>query len=511
MIKRFLRWLFAPAPVMGNPMSTPAGRSVFTTDLGDDLDRQVDRGKLLARINERQFGNALAAIRVIPDGGSQSGLFAQDSAEDFASIKGIFGLNQIGLPDVQASWFGSQGFIGYQMCAIIAQHWLVNKACAVPARDAIRKGFVINVPDAAGDPVAVHAALIKADKKYKLKRNLVEFVKMGRVFGVRVAMFKFDNVPDDFYTAPFNADGIRPSSYRGIVQVDPYWMVPELTTSAAMDPSSIDFYEPTFWVLNGRRVHKSHLVIFKGPEVADVLKPSYLYGGMSIPQMIFERVYAAERCANESPQLLLTKRTTVFYTDVSAALANKKQFDERLQDWTGWRDNHAVKVADKEADKMEQTDTGLADLDATIMTQYQLVAAIANVPATKLLGTSPKGFGAAGDYEIENYHEELETVQEDMLPLIERHHLCVMRSDVLPMVTGAKLAPLEIVFNTLDSLTAEEQANVNKVKADTDAVLVTAGVLAADEVRERLAADKWGGYEGLEVLDDMDPPVEEIA
>lgn len=507
MIKRILRWLFAPAPPAAAAPVTPAkpSASIFTTDAPDDVERRLSRDELRDKINARQFGTALAEVRVIPEGGAQAAAFATDSAEQFSSIKGVFSLNQIGLPDVQAAWFGSQGFIGYQMCAVVAQHWLVNKACAIPARDAIRKGFTINVPEDVGAAPQVLDMLQKADKKYRLKRNLVQYIKMGRVFGVRVAMFKFDNVADDFYTHPFNPDGIRPYSYRGIAQIDPYWIVPELTTSAAMDPSSIDFYEPTFWVINGRRVHKSHLVIFRGPEVADVLKPSYLYGGMSLPQMIFERVYAAERCANESPQLLLTKRSTTFYTDVVAALANKTKFDERMQMWASWRDNHAIKVADKDADKMEQTDTGLADLDATIMTQYQLVAAIANIPATKLLGTSPKGFGAAGDYEIENYHEELESVQEEMLPLIERHHVCVMRSDIMPAVSGLKPTPFEIVFNPLDSLTSTEEATVNKLKADTDAVLVNAGAIDGNDVRNRIARDTKSGYDGIEVLEPLDP------
>ena len=61
-------------------------------------------------------------------------------------------------------------------------------------------------------------------------------------------------------------------------------------------------------------------------------------------------------------------------------------------EWAGLRDNYGVKVIDKDAEDLTQFDTGLADLDVTIMTQYQLVAAIAGVPATKLLGTTPKGF-----------------------------------------------------------------------------------------------------------------------
>src|SRR6202000_3053440 len=40
-------------------------------------------------------------------------------------------------------WYAQQAFIGHQMCAIVAQHWLVNKACSQMPRDAMRKGYKI--------------------------------------------------------------------------------------------------------------------------------------------------------------------------------------------------------------------------------------------------------------------------------------------------------------------------------------------------------------------------------
>ncbi len=68
------------------------------------------------------------------------------------------------------------------------------------------------------------------------------------------------------------------------------------------------------------------------------------------------------------------------------------------------------------------------------MTLWQVVAAGGNYPATKLLGTSPKGFGASGDYESENYHEFLETLQEfGASPMVERHHKLVNRAYIKPM------------------------------------------------------------------------------
>ena len=53
------------------------------------------------------------------------------------------------------------------------------------------------------------------------------------------------------------------------------------------------------------------------------MKPAYLYGGLPVPQLISERVYAAERTANEAPMLAMTKRLTVLKCDITQAVANQ--------------------------------------------------------------------------------------------------------------------------------------------------------------------------------------------
>ena len=442
---------------------------------------------------------------VLTGDGKDLTVFTGDANDYASSLKAVFALGQVGLPEVQALWYGSQGFIGHQMCALMAQHWLINKACLIPARDAIRKGFTFTVNDGSEVAPEVLAALEKANRRYKLNKALVEYVKMGRVFGVRVALFRVESDDPDYYVKPFNPDGIAPGSYRGVSQIDPYWCVPELTTASASDPSALDFYEPTYWIINNQRYHKSHLVIMRGPEVADILKPSYLYGGLSVPQMIYERVYAAERTANEAPQLALTKRATIFYTDAGKAIANQEVFEKRLGVWAQFRDNYGVKIADKDADKIEQHDTSLSELDAVIMTQYQIVAAAANVPATKLMGTTPKGFNATGEYEAESYHEELESIQvNDMEPLIDRHMVCLIRSDILPRF-GIKPFTVDCTWKPIDSMSSKESAEVRKLNAEADKLYaVDIGAVSGEEVRAKVAGDEQSGFNGLQVMTDHD-------
>jgi len=456
---------------------------------GFDTAPRIGRG-------ERMFNASLArALAVAPI--AQTGVM--DDSAGVQTIKRAYGGSGGVLSDALTGWFLAQGFIGHQLCAYIAQHWLIDKACAMPARDAIRQGYTV-VSDDGGDlDTKVLHTIKKADERFRLNHHMRQFVSRGRVFGIRIALFRVESTDAEYYEKPFNPDGVTPGSYKGIVQVDPYWCSPELDSAAAADPSSPNFYEPTWWNINGKKYHRSHLVIFRNGDVADILKPVYLYGGVSVPQRILERVYAAERTANEAPQLAMTKRSTVFATNIEEAMADEEKLIERLASWAQYRDNYAVKLIDKEGDSVTQTDTSLADLDAVIMSQYQIVAAAANVPATKLLGTTPKGFNATGEYDESNYHEELESIQaHDLTPLVERHHLLVMRSHVMKACNLSAPLSTSVVWAPLDSPTATELATTNKTKAEADAALVTAGAIDAIDVRNRIRQDRDSGYYGIE-------------
>lgn len=420
------------------------------------------------------------------------------------SFKGFDDLQVSNLPDALVGWYASQSFIGYNMCAIIAQHWLIDKACSMPARDAIRHGFELQVsgaPDINGDgntadeDRAIAEEIDEQDTLFRLGWNMEQFVRMGRVFGIRVAFFKVESDDPLYYERPFNPDGITPGSYKGIVQVDPYWCVPVLDLESSSDPASVHFYEPAWWIINGQRYHRSHLCIFRNSEPPDLLKPLYQYGGVSVPQKIMERVYAAERTANEGPQLAMTKRLIVLKTDVAQALGNQSKFVEHMQIFTQLMNNFGVKVVDTD-DNIEQFDTALSELDNVIMTQYQLVAAGANVPATKLLGTTPKGFNSSGGYEESSYHEELESIQaNDLTAFVTRHHELVMRSIILP-ARGIKpgVVTVKISWAAVDSPSAKEYAEINYLKSQTDSLYVAAQAIDGHDIRQRLKADANSDY-----------------
>ncbi|TCJ96156.1 hypothetical protein EV694_1708 [Volucribacter psittacicida] len=405
-----------------------------------------------------------------------------------------------------ANWFAAHSFIGYQMCALLAQNWLINKACSIPARDATRNGYDIISTDGSEIPDDIIKALQKYDKQYRLRWNCEQFVRMGRIFGIRLALFDIESDDPEFYEKPFNLDGVTKGSYKGIIQIDPYWCIPMLVGEELSNPASQNFYEPTYWQINGKKYHRSHLIIFRNSEVPDLLKPVYLYGGLPVPQLIMERVYGAERTASESLGLVTSKRTTVWLTNMAMFAADAENNSQKLKQWVSYRDNYGVKVGDKDGDQLQQFDTALGDLDEVIMTNYQLVAAASNVPATKLLGTTPKGFNSTGEGEAKNYHEELESIQEhDLTELVERHHQLVIKS------CGLESIETTINWRPVDSPTAQELAERNKLKADTYSALVMCGAIDGADVRYRLASDPDSGFHDMGEQDNEHKLLEELG
>ncbi len=379
MIKKIIEFFKKNEPIKEEPVFRERPKQFISDDMFDNNQERIEE------LWEMNFKDAIHPTIVLDEKNKIN--FAMDNN---LNIKAPYQAQNI-IPEAQVLWYASQTFIGYQLSAMLAQQWLISKACLLPAKDATRNGYEITVNDGTEVLPEILDEIRKLDIEYNLNKNLIQFVQMGRVFGIRIAMFIIKSDDEDYYKNPFNPDGITKDSYKGISQIDPYWITPQLDAEASGDPASINFYEPTWWVINGKLVHRTHLIIFRTEEVADILKPSYIFGGIPIPQKIAERVYAAEVTANEAPKLALTKRTDVINVDMAQATALPGGFISRIKQWVYNRDNYGVKTLGLD-ESMNQFDTSLTDLDAVIMTQFQLVAAACNVPAVKLMGTPSQRF-----------------------------------------------------------------------------------------------------------------------
>lgn len=464
MIKRFKKLFSKPLPVVIEDESKEGQR---------------EQRKALKRPKDKVFTWEQAATSA---GDTMDSISYSGSNGDSFNVKS---LGHVGINPQQAEWFMSQQPIAYSLSAYIAKHWLVAKAISVPAKDAIRNGYTIDCDD----KDAITTLRYKEDEKFDLNARLLEFLVTGRTFGGAVALFLVESTDPDYYENPFNIDGVLPGSYKGIKIIDPVYMNPVLHNGNIQDPASADFMRPTYWEIGNRRYHHTHFTFCIPNKVSDIAKPTYRYFGISLPELIHERVYSAEKTASEAPELVVTKRLSAIEIPDLQDL-DPNDIYSQLEDLAVYRDNFSMVVL-PEGSNMTQYETSLGDLDSVIMTQYQLVAAAANVPATKLLGTTPKGFNSTGDYEESSYREELESIQTtDLKPLLLRHYNVLSRSLEL-------MVDITLTWDALDSPEASEVATINNLNSQTAVNYHNIGAIDGYDVRDSLNRDEDSPYYGL--------------
>lgn len=428
--------------------------------------------------------------------------YAMDCGADDCqlSARNMFGMDGVANAIIY-TFFAKHGFIGWQLCSMLSQHWLINRACRLPNEDALAPGWTVEwsgeAPEGEDDKSELLRKVVEvSNQKFKLSEAALRFGVNRSIYGQALAYFEIEG--EDPAT-PLNIDGVKPGTFKGINIVEPYWAFPEWNGDG-MTPGTSHFYRPQYYTVGGKRIHISRLCVKPFVEVPDILKPSYYFGGIPLTQMIYERVYAAEKTANEVPELALTKRMLVADANIADMMARPDVFGAKANMVWRSRNNRGVYYKNPQ-ETVTQLDTNLADLDDNVWTQYQLVAAVASLPSDRLLGTSPKGFQSTGEYERRTYAQTLKTYQETAYrEFVEKGTALTLKSEF------DCAAPVSVIFEPIDTPTEAERAATQLQQAQRLSALMNDGIISAEEARENLINDKGGGFSQLS----KEPPQEEL-
>lgn len=409
-------------------------------------------------------------------------------------------------------FFGDDlNWIGWITCATIAQHPLISRCCSIPGEDAIAVGYKLQPED---EDVDGNGTVNTKDEKF-LKRLIKDAKRMGineacrkldankRVFGIGICVPCFESDSEtgrkyiwNMLRNPMNIDALGNKSirYTGMKVIDPYWLTPIFDEDSGFNPASVDFYVPTWWQVGAteKRIHKSWCVQCVNTIVADVLKPTYFYGGIPLPQMLVKRMYSADKVADEAQLLAMSKRMLVVDANVNKLVANPKEAAKVMDAIKYARDNWGVFFKNPNT-QVQQVDTYITEFNQLIMTQYQLVCSIAQIPAPKLLKVMPTGFSDITELVAKDYAQSLVNIQDyEYTPLLENHFRIYMK-----MKYGRDFN-FEVVFNPIDVPTLMEKADISMKEAKSVDFLVNAGVVSPEEVRESLRNKRGGDYTHIE-------------
>lgn len=306
---------------------------------------------------------------------------------------------------------------------------------------------------------------------------------------------------------------IKKGDLKGIKTVEPVWCYP--SGYNATDPLSPNWYRPESWYVQGRQVHASRLLTMVGREVPDMLKPAYMFGGLSMTQMAKEYVDNWLETRRGVNRLINSFSVSGIKVDMVSALSAAEGQSEtgadifrRVALFNNLRENSGTMLLHKgsgpndPAEEFFNVSTPLSTLDVLQAQSQEHIASVSGIPLVKLLGVSPAGLNASSEGEIRVFYDEIHAYQE----LLFRGPLTTILGLVQLSEFGDVDPDITFTFEPLADEDDKAKAEVKKIEADTDSVYIQEGVLLPEEVRTRIATDPETAYPGLDLSVELNPP-----
>lgn len=366
--------------------------------------------------------------------------------------------------------------MSYAECAVIATESIINNAISKINDDIFARGGVFKIESTDVDKTSeLQTLLLREFQRLGIWDSLKKAVFTNLVFGGAFIFFDFDSedLSKEFY---YKQETLRENKFRGLKIVPPYLIAPQAVETA--NPLSPFFMNPQKWFINGSAtIDSTRCEILSFFEAPDLIKPLYNFFGIPYTQFMKPYVMSADIARQSLSDLFLRFRSEAIKTDL--VKINMQDAKARANAINKMKNNLGVLLLTPDEEYI-QTITPLTGLDKILAQMQENIAVSARMPAVKLLGLTPSGFNATGDYDLHSYYDFISSLQNVKIkPIIEKI------AKIILMANGYE-SLIEYEFNLLEKESSLEKAQVENLNADFVAKNIQNGLITQEQGLEIL-------------------------
>lgn len=425
---------------------------------------------------------------IVPEG--EYVLAADNNVNSFISACGGFDwVNRSGI-----------GFLGYPFLSELAQRQEYRLISQVFAEEMTREWIEWEITDDKTDEKKKKKIKeIEEDfRKFGIKKKFHEAIMLEGLMGIGHLYYNIEGARDDqeLLRTPliFDPRNIKKGQFKGLTRVEPVWVYP--ATYNSIDPLNDNFFRPQSWWVMGKEVHKSRMISMAFREVPDLIKPIYMFGGISMTQLCMPAVQNWLETRSSVNQLIDAFSTMVFATNLGVLMAPGMQNSliARVTMFNNMRNNRGSFVIDKENEDLKNVSAPLSGLDQLQAQALEHIAALARQPLVKFTGLQPAGLNASSDGEIRTFYDTIAALQDLLMPAL------VDCNKVVQINRYGEYDPtISPKFRSLWQLDEAGQRAADKEEADTFEVLTNIGAVDGSEVRQVLSLKTEGVFRGVDL------------
>lgn len=362
--------------------------------------------------------------------------------------------------------------------------WLAGKIIDIPIDDMTRNWRRMKSNEAPQEEIE---KVEKLERSLQVKAKINEALKWARLYGGSLILLGIDGAGP--VSTPLDPTRVGPNALKYLHVLDRHDV--QIGAINTTEPYKSNFRQPEYYTINGAPgtpIHYSRVLRFDGVKLPWRKRQANYYWGASVLQRLYESILNAQSAADSAASMVyessidIVKMQNLFQylstPDGNAlllsrfALANQsKSFNNML----------LLDKDQEEHSRVFNNFSGLADL---IIKYLNVVAAAADIPATRLLGQSAPGMNSTGESDIENYYNMLASKQESEVgPQLRQFDQVFVRSAL-----GYFPEDFTFDFNALWLLSDSAKADIEIKNAQRDEYYLRNAVvvpsIVAHELRE---------------------------
>jgi phage-related protein (TIGR01555 family) len=162
-----------------------------------------------------------------------------------------------------------------------------------------------------------------------------------------------------------------------------------------------------------KAVHRTRLLTFVAREVPDLFKPTYMFGGQSLTQMMKPVVenWLSTRAAIGEIIKRFTHNVVKFNVTADLNSGNAAKIFKRVQLFNELKGNFGTLLLDTTEDFINVS-IPLGSLDQLQAQAQEHMCSLARIPQIKLLGIQPAGLNSTSEGELRSFEDMIHAYQE---------------------------------------------------------------------------------------------------
>jgi hypothetical protein len=267
------------------------------------------------------------------------------------------------------------------------------------------------------------------------------------------------------------------------------------------DPLSDTYEACDHYQIDGKKVHRSRLIIFDGKPLFGRANMMFMTGakgfnpagfGESILTPLYDDLVRATGARDGAYHLINLASVLLASVKDFKTLAASKPGEQRLAQIAAMVQSISIyraAVLDGQDAKFEQHSATFGSVPELVMSFLQVLSAASDIPATRFLGQAPGGLNATGESDLENYYNSIDEWQRGdlrprMLQIFDIIGVCRFGTE-----QWAKMrTQMDLEFPPLWNASEDEQADTAGKWITAYKGLYDSGLMTADQISAELNA-----------------------